>query len=35
MQKSYNGWEDDEQDVSNYWTTLRKREDTGTRKRKY
>jgi hypothetical protein len=29
------GWEDQEEDVSTYWMTLRETEDTGIRKRKH
>jgi hypothetical protein len=28
-------WEDEEEDVSSYWMTLRKQEDTGNLKRKH
>jgi hypothetical protein len=28
MKERKKGWEDDEQDLSSYWMTLRKRKDT-------
>jgi hypothetical protein len=33
FQEIWKGWEDQEEDVSSYWVTLRKTEDTGVTKR--
>ena len=35
LKEEYKGREDEEEDVSNYWMTLRKREDNGNSKRKH
>jgi len=34
LKERYKGGEDEEEDVISYWTTSRKREDTGIWKRK-
>jgi hypothetical protein len=30
LKERYKGWGDEEKDVSSYWMTLRKQEDTGS-----
>ena len=35
MEGRWKWWEDEKEDVSSYWMTLRKRQDTGSWKRKH
>jgi hypothetical protein len=34
LKERHKGWKDEEEDVHNYWMTLRKQEDTESWKRK-